>query len=170
MLQSENWILPPQNKHEELRPSFLNQDEIEIFQGIFQEKEILENPHEQATSSCHSIGTDGLEPYNDPCIEGYIAKLHEEFDDIALCTDIQPDPPVRGVYGWAYIPLKTDAQPEARKPIFMHGERLEAFKTVKENLINEKLIELPTPGVPVTLMSPSFVVPEIGYFSMARCC
>ena len=159
VLQTENWALPPQGKHEELRPKFLNPEEIEIFQEIFTKEEIFESPQDQATSSCYSIVTDGPEPYNDPCIERYIAKLHEEFDDIVLCTDIQPDPPVRGVYGWAYIPLKTDAQPEARKPIFMHGERLEAFKTVTENWINENLFELPTPGVPVSWMSRAFVVP-----------
>jgi hypothetical protein len=40
---------------------------------------------------------------------------------------VYPDPPVRGEYGWASIPLKEGAIPTRAKPFFMHGERKEAL-------------------------------------------
>ena len=158
--QPENFSLPVRAKHEEIRPTYVHAEDMEVIAESFAENFVCTNSADEATSSCQVIYTDAAEPYSDPRIDEYIAKIHEEFDDIVLCADIQPNPPVRGVYGWAYIPLKPDAVPEARKPIFMHGERLTAFKTVTENWLNEGLIEMPTPGVPLTWMSPAFVVPK----------
>ena len=61
-------------------------------------------------------------------VEIFIKKLHTEFDDVVLFIDIQPNPPVRGPFGYAFIPLKWDGQPTRAKVMCMHGEKLEAFK------------------------------------------
>ena len=74
-------------------------------------------------------------------VERYIEKLHAEFDDVVLSTDITPNPPVRGPFGYAFIPLKWDATPTRAKVMYMHGEKLEAFKTVVDNWKKEGLIE-----------------------------
>ena len=59
-------------------------------------------------------------------VEAYIQRIHETFDGNVLAHDIHPDPPVRGIYGWASIPLRADAVTTRAKPFYMHGERHEA--------------------------------------------
>jgi len=45
-----------------------------------------------------------------------------------LGTEVLPDPPIRGPYGQAYIPLKEGAIPYRTRPFSMQGEKLEAHK------------------------------------------
>ena len=44
-------------------------------------------------------------------IEELVKKIHEDFDGSALESKVKPDPPVRGKYGYAYVPLKEGAVP-----------------------------------------------------------
>ena len=43
-------------------------------------------------------------------------ELHKDFDGTALRHEIEPDPPVRGIFGYAYIPLIENAVPTRQKP------------------------------------------------------
>ena len=43
-------------------------------------------------------------------------KIHEDFDGTALRDEVIPNPPVRGLYGYAHIPLQPDAVPTRTKP------------------------------------------------------
>jgi hypothetical protein len=48
--------------------------------------------------------------------------------------EITPNPPVRGRYGYAFIPLKENATPTRARPFVMHGEKLEAHRTSNPRL------------------------------------
>ena len=70
--------------------------------------------------------------------------IHRDYDGTVMREGIWPDPPVRGLYGEAYIPLIEGAVPQRQKPFIMHGEKLEAYKKVVEDWIEKKYIERPT--------------------------
>ena len=55
-------------------------------------------------------------------------KVHEDFDGTALGNEVIPDPPVRGNYGYAYIPQEENAMLTCQKPFQMYGERKEALE------------------------------------------
>ena len=71
-------------------------------------------------------------------------KLHDDFDETTLRVDMLPDPPVRGRYGYAYIPLKETAVPHRSKAFHLHGEKLEAMKTITQEWLDADLVERPT--------------------------
>ena len=52
------------------------------------------------------------------------------FGDSVLSGEVLPDPPVRGPYGYAHIPLKDNPIPQREKPFKMHGEREAAHMKV----------------------------------------
>ena len=56
--------------------------------------------------------------------------------------------------------MRTDAVPTRTKPIYLHGERCEAFKIVTENWVKEGLIERPPENYNIEWVSPAFVVPK----------
>ena len=68
-------------------------------------------------------------------------KLHDDFDGTTLRVDMLPDPPVRGRYGYAYIPLKETAVPHRSKAFHLHGEKLEAMKTITQEWLDADLVE-----------------------------
>jgi hypothetical protein len=70
-------------------------------------------------------------------------QLHDEFDGTALRTDLLPDPPERGQFGYAYIPLKEAAVPHRSKAFQMHGEKLEAMKKITQDWLDQGLVEFP---------------------------
>ena len=70
-----------------------------------------------------------------------------------------PDPPVRGEYGYASIPLKEGAVPTRAKPFFMHGERKEALEKITQNWIDMKFIE-PATSENSEWLSQTFPVPK----------
>ena len=72
--------------------------------------------------------------------------IHRDFDGTALRAEVIPDPPVRGMFGYAYIPLKEGAVPTREKPFSMHGERQEAMKKIVLDWIEKKFIERPQQG------------------------
>ena len=92
-------------------------------------------------------------------IENLRAKLHEDYDGTALRDEIEPDPPVRGLFGYAYIPLQENAVPTRQKPFQMYGERQEAFKQIVTDWIDKKFIERPQKGG-VEWLSQGFAVPK----------
>ena len=55
-------------------------------------------------------------------LEQLRAKIHADFDGTALREEVIPNPPVRGLYGYAHIPLVPQAVPTRTKPFQMHGE------------------------------------------------
>jgi len=56
-----------------------------------------------------------------------------DYGGSVLRDRVHSDPPERGLYGNAYIPLKEGAIPQNQKPFYLHGEKLEAFKQVTED-------------------------------------
>ena len=70
-----------------------------------------------------------------------------------------PDPPVRGDYGYAVIPLKEGAEPTRQKPFFMHGERKDALEKITEDWIQMKFIE-PATAKNSEWLSQTFPVPK----------
>ena len=70
-------------------------------------------------------------------------NIHRDYDGVVLREEIIPDPPVRGMFGYANIPLQNDAVPQRQKPFCMHGDRQEAYK--KLSLIGLKRSSLRDP-------------------------
>ena len=95
-----------------------------------------------------------------PEILAYREKIHKEFDDVVLRTEIIPDPPVRGRYGYAFIPLKEGYTPIRQKTFVQHGERHEAHIKITEDHVERKFIERPPPGSFLEFLTRTFVVPK----------
>ena len=55
-------------------------------------------------------------------------RIHRDYDGVVLREEIVPDPPVRGMFGYAHIPLQENAVQQRQTPFCMHGERQEAYK------------------------------------------
>jgi len=97
-------------------------------------------------------------------------------------TKLSPNRPVRGPYGYAYIPLKEGATPTRQKPFVMHGEKAEAYRKIVEDWIEKGFIERParlgiewsSAGMPVSKKSATFpwrgVVDVRGPNSQSRKC
>ena len=49
-------------------------------------------------------------------------KRHDDYDGIVLCKEVIPNPPIRGDYGCAFIPLKEGAIPQRQKNSLIWGE------------------------------------------------
>ena len=86
-------------------------------------------------------------------------KIHQDFDGTALREEVFPDPPVRGLYGYAFIPLQENAIPVREKPFQMYGERKEALEKITQEWIDRKFIERPTKGS-AEWLSQAFAVPN----------
>ena len=95
----------------------------------------------------------------DPQIEKFREKIHEDFDGVLLGTEVIPDPPERGPYGEAYIPRIDNYAPTRSKPFRMHGEKYEAHVKVTEEWLEKKL-EKPKEGQFIEWLSQTFVVPK----------
>ena len=87
------------------------------------------------------------------------AKLHQDYDGKVLRKEVIPDPPERGQYGMAYIPLKPDAQPKRQKPYVFFGEKEEALRKITQEWIDKGYIERPT-GKNCEWLSQAFAVPK----------
>jgi len=111
------------------------------------------------SSVCASVEVREGEPTERECrIAEYIRKSHEDYDGKVLCEEVPPDPPVRGPYGYAYIPLKEGAEPQRQKPFYQHGERVDAMKKITDDWISKKFIERPTAAV--EWLCQGFAVPQ----------
>ena len=70
-------------------------------------------------------------------------RIHREYDGVVLREEIVPDPPVRGMFGYAHIPLQENAVPQRQKPFCMHGERQEAYKKIVLDWIEKSSLRDP---------------------------
>jgi hypothetical protein len=57
----------------------------------------------------------------------YSNRIIQSYKDTVLTGKVLPDPPVRGPYGYAYVPLKEGAKPFRAKPIRLHGKKERAY-------------------------------------------
>ena len=86
------------------------------------------------------ITTPKDEAPEDEEIENLSAAIFRDHEGVVLRDDIVPDPPVRGPFGYAYIPLKPDAKPCKQKPFTLHGERQEAYKKVVQGWLEKNML------------------------------
>ena len=86
-------------------------------------------------------------------------KIHEDFDGTALRDEVFPNPPVRGKYGYATIPLEENAEPVRQKTFHMYGERKEAMEKITQDWIAKEFIERPQKGG-LEWLSRAFAVPK----------
>ena len=59
----------------------------------------------------------------DPRVEELRKKMHDEYDGVVLRDEFLPNPPVRGDYGHAFIPLKEGAESQRSKPFTIFGKK-----------------------------------------------
>ena len=100
---------------------------------------------------------EGLE---DPRVQEFRDKIHKDYDGEVFNDEVPPDPPVRGPYGYAYIPLIDNAVPTRSKPFRLHGEKHDAMVEVAQQWKDRKFIEPVPEGVPLEWASNSFPVPK----------
>jgi hypothetical protein len=86
------------------------------------------------------------ETTEDPRVQKFRDAILRDYRDSVFRTSIPADPPVRGPYGYAHIPLKEGATPIRQKPFALHGERLEAYKKVAQDWIEKGKVEKPSRG------------------------
>ena len=96
----------------------------------------------------------------DPAVKELTEALHREYDGVVMGTEVVPDPPIRGPYGQAYIPLKEGAVPYRTRPFSMQGEKLEAHKKITRDWEEHKFIERPKAVVALEWLSSTFPVPK----------
>jgi hypothetical protein len=63
-------------------------------------------------------------------VEALREEIYAQFRDTAFRDELYKNPPCRGTFGYAYIPLKEGAAPTRQKPFVMHGERREAYEHI----------------------------------------
>ena len=85
-------------------------------------------------------------------------NIHQDFDGTVLRDERIPDPPVRGRYGYAYLPLKEAATQHRQKPFSQHCEAQEAIIKIVNEWAERKFIERPTG--PVEWLAQAFAVPK----------
>jgi hypothetical protein len=73
----------------------------------------------------------------------YRDKIIQRYKDTVLTGKVLPDPPVRGPYGYAYIPLKEVAKPFRAKPFRLHGEKERAYLKITQDWLAHNYLEPP---------------------------
>ena len=96
---------------------------------------------ERAITSIFITRGDGAE--SDPGLEELSAKLHEDYDGIVLRDEVISNPPMRGDFGYANIPLKDNAQSTRQKPFVQFGEKNKALKKITQEWIDKEYMERP---------------------------
>jgi hypothetical protein len=91
--------------------------------------------------------------------ELYRANIHRDYDGTALRDTLIPGTHERGMFGFAYIPLKEGAVPTRQKPIVVHGEKHDAYVKVVEDWLEKGFIERPW-RKGIEWLSAGFVVPK----------
>ena len=128
---------------------------------IIQEKlELADYQKQKMVVASLIVEHEGLEEKSEnPLVEELREKIFQDYTGTVICEELRPNPPVRGKYGYAFIPLKEGAAPQRCKPFNMHGERLEAYKKVTQDWWDHGFIERPTKGG-CEWLSQGFVVPK----------
>jgi hypothetical protein len=89
----------------------------------------------------------------------YRERFLKEYDGTVFRDKVFSNPPVRGQYGYAFIPLKEGFVPTRAKPFFMHGERKEALEQITQDWLKMEFIE-PATTKNVEWLSQTFPVPK----------
>ena len=84
----------------------------------------------------------------------------EDYKETAFRKELWPDPPLRGTYGMATIPLIKGAVPFTAKAFCMHGRRVEAYKKVMQDWLDRGFIERPDLTKPQEWLVQGLVVPK----------
>jgi hypothetical protein len=135
---------------------FLADAELEVVGQQLKKADLGRGVHSVVVAPEQAALPPGWDPER---LESLRQKIHADFDGTALRTDLIPDPPVRGRYGYAFIPLQENAVPERQKPFQLYGERQEALRKIVDEWIEKKFIERPTKGG-VEWLSQAFPVPK----------
>ena len=86
-----------------------------------------------------------------------------QYHDKVFRSEVFPDPPERGQYGMAFIPLREGAVPTRSKPFLVHGERRAALEKIVDDWEKMKFIE-PATAKNSEWLSQTFPVPKKGDF------
>jgi hypothetical protein len=86
-------------------------------------------------------------------------KIVADYDGVVFRDKLPKDPPIRGMHGLAYIPLKDDATPTRQCAYPMHGEKEEAYKKIVEDWMEAGFLERPT-KMGIAWCSSGFPVPK----------
>ena len=136
------------------KKKFLGQDDLRVLAAELEK----DNPHVHIQTMI-AAREGGGESNVDDRVEKLKEAIHAEFDGTVFRNSVFPDPPVRGDYGYAVIPLKEGAVPTRQKPFFMHGERREALEKITQEWIDMKFIE-PATSKNTEWLSQTFPVPK----------
>jgi hypothetical protein len=90
------------------------------------------------------IAREGVSQEMEERVAAYREAILRDYGGTVLRSTVFPDPPERGRFGYAYIPLKEGAVPVRQKPFFMHGERREALDKITQNWLEMRFIEPPS--------------------------
>ena len=96
----------------------------------------------------------------DPRVLALREAIHKDYDGEVFAKEVLPNPPIRGPYGLAFIPLKEGAIPQRTRPFVMQGEKLEAHKKITQQWREANFIERPPKGVALEWLSSTFPVPK----------
>eukprot|EP00667_Euglena_gracilis_P000113 EG_transcript_113 len=105
------------------------------------------------------IAREGEDKKEDERVVKLREQVLEDYRGTVFRSSPFPDPPERGQYGYAYIPLKEGAKPTRQKPFFMHGERKEALEKITQDWLDKKYIE-PATAKNSEWLSQTFPVPK----------
>jgi len=95
-------------------------------------------------------------------VQEYRDTILKEYTDSVLTAKVLPNPPVRGRYGYAYIPLKEGAIPRRQKPFRMRGEKGKKHEKGTEDWLKHGYLEPPvaigtkTNRLPVEIVASEF--------------
>ena len=139
----------------EQKVRFLKEDELEELASHLNDNDPPQKIHRTIIAR---EGVEHSEPTSTKVTE-LREKFLQEYEGTVFRDKVFPDPPPRGQYGYAYIPLKQGAVPTRAKPFFMHGERKEALEKITKDWIDMKFIE-PATTENAEWLSQTFPVPK----------
>ena len=144
-----------------LVPDALTEREIEHVVRQLQKHQNCEDEDDLRTiNALFSVNPLTNEKIEDPLVEEFRKKIHDDYDDKLLGTEVIPDSPKRGPYGEAYIALLENYVPTRSKLFRMHGEKCEAHVKVTQEWLDQKFLEKPPEAQVVEWLSLVFVVPK----------
>jgi hypothetical protein len=85
----------------------------------------------------------GDDPPQEEAVEELRKKIIQDYEGTVLRDTLIPGLHERGMFGYAYIPLKEGAMPTRQKPIVAHGEKQEAYAKIVEDWLEKGFIERP---------------------------
>lgn len=108
----------------------------------------------------HQIQVNRETPPEDPRVSKYREQIFADYKDTVFRENVYPNPPVRGPYGHAFIPLVDNYRPIRQKPMVLHGEKLEAHKKITQKWFDQWYIERIPQGIAPEFLTRTFPVPK----------